>query len=127
MLVSARSCDEIEKCFREAGRTVTKVGDGAQAIEKARRESFDSVLIVSTGKEMDLAETVFNLRDLSTAMEIIMVVDWADASGNLMVRIAKTIPRTMVVNFHGLRYLLKAVKPGSGKPRNNEQVAKKRS
>jgi len=126
LLVSSRGCEEIEKCFSEAGRTVVKVGDGAEAVEKARREFFDSVLILSTGKTMDLAETVFNLRDVSAAMEIIMVVDWADASGNLMVRIAKSVPNTMVLNFQGLRYLLQVAEPGPRKGQNKDPVAKKR-
>jgi hypothetical protein len=55
---------------------------------------------------MDLAETVFNLRDLSDSMAIIMVADHADVSGNLLVRIARTTPNTIMVNLEGLPHLL---------------------
>jgi DNA-binding response OmpR family regulator len=106
LLVASNACEEIETCLSASGRAVTKVGDGSSAVQKVRKESFDSVVLVSTGKEMDLVETVFNLRDLSAAMEIIMVADRADTSGNLMVRIAKTVPKTIVVNVQGLRYLV---------------------
>jgi DNA-binding response OmpR family regulator len=106
LLVSSKACEEIEKCLSASGRAVTKVGDGSAAVQKVRKECFDAVVLVSTGKEMDLVETVFNLRDISAGMKIIMVVDWADTSGNVMLRVARTVPDTIVVNSQGLRYLV---------------------
>jgi hypothetical protein len=47
---------------------VSHVLDGNTAIERAQHEIFDAALLISTGEEMDLAETIFNLSDVSSAM-----------------------------------------------------------
>jgi hypothetical protein len=57
---------------------------------------------------MDLAETVFNLRDITSSMEIVIVADRADASENVLGKIAATVPNTILVNLHGLEVLLQA-------------------
>ena len=106
LLVSSTPCDEVEEFLRDQGCGITRVSDGYTAVQKARKESFDAVLVISTGKDMDLIETVLNLRDVSWLMEIIMVADWADSSGNLLIRIATKVPNTIVVNLEGLRFLL---------------------
>ncbi|MGN6735303.1 MAG: hypothetical protein ACTHMB_25535, partial [Candidatus Binatia bacterium] len=45
------------------------------AIARAQQEFFDAALLISTGEEMDLAETVFNLSDVSGATELIILSD----------------------------------------------------
>ena len=42
---------------------------------RAKHESIDSVLLVSTGKDMDAAETALNLSDIKPSLEIIIVVE----------------------------------------------------
>jgi DNA-binding NtrC family response regulator len=106
LLVSTQACDEVERWLRRTGSAITKANDGNSAVERVRKERFDAALLVSTGNKMDLAETVFNLRDLSDSMAIIMVADHADVSGNLLVRIARTTPNTIMVNLEGLPHLL---------------------
>jgi hypothetical protein len=75
MLVSAEACDEVEKCLLSAGCWVVKLNSGEAAISRAQRENFDAAVLVSTGKAMDLAETVLNLRDVNESMRIVVVTE----------------------------------------------------
>lgn len=100
----------MEKCLSRAGCVVTKVRDGDRAINKIRRKIFDTAVVVSTGKKMDLAETVFNLRDIRSSMEIVIVTDHADASESVIGKIAATVPNTTTLSLDGLEVLLSALK-----------------
>ena len=110
LLVCSESCDAVEMCLTDAGCIVTKVNDGSGAVARMRREIFDTAVVVSTGLEMDLAETVFNLRDIRSSMEIVIVTDCAAASGSVIGKLAVTVPKTITLNLHGLEVLLDAVK-----------------
>ena len=101
LLVCSENCHEVERCLTAGGGKVTKVSDGYNAVYRVRTETFDAAVLVSTGEEMDLAETVFNLRDITRSMEILIVLDGADSSGNLVAKIAATVPHTIIVNLHG--------------------------
>lgn len=52
-----------------------KLNSGEAAISRAQRENFDAAVLVSTGKAMDLAETVLNLRDINGSMQIVVVTE----------------------------------------------------
>jgi DNA-binding NtrC family response regulator len=110
LLVCSEGCDAVEKCLSRADCVVTKVRDGDRAIYKTRRKLFDAAVVVSTGKKMDLAETVFNLRDIRSSMEIVIVTDHADASDSVIGKIAATVPNTITLSLHGLEVLLGALK-----------------
>ena len=123
LLVCAESCDAVEKCLSSAGCVVTKVSDGDRAVHEMRREMFDTAVVVSTGQEMDLAETVFNLRDIRRSMEIVIVTDCADARGSVIRKIAVNVPNTITLNLHGLEVLLEALKgPSESKGRSAESI-----
>ena len=113
LLVCSESCDAVEVCLSNAGCVVTKVSDGNGAVARMRREIFDTAVVVSTGLEMDLAETVFNLRDIRSSMEIVIVTDCANANGSVIGEIAVTVPKTITLNLHGLEVLLDAVRDAS--------------
>jgi DNA-binding NarL/FixJ family response regulator len=113
LLVCAESCDAVEKCLTDADCVVTKVCGGDRAVRQMRREIFDAAVVVSTGQEMDLAETVFNLRDIRSSMEIVIVTDWADASGSVIRKIAGAVPNMITLNLHGLEVLLEAFRGAS--------------
>ncbi len=115
LLVCSEGCEEVEKCLIGAGCSVAKVSDGDRAVHRIRREIFDAAVLVSTGQEMDLAETVFNLRDIRSSMEIVILADRADASGNVIGKIAAALPSTIMVNLHGLEVLLEALRGASAR------------
>jgi PleD family two-component response regulator len=110
LLVCSENCDALEKCLSRAGCMVTKVRDGDRAVNKMRRKLFDTAVVVSTGKKMDLAETVFNLRDIRSSTEIVIVTDCAEASESVIGKIAATVPNTITLSLHGLEVLLDALK-----------------
>jgi hypothetical protein len=105
LLVCEEGCPEVEGWISGAAAAVIRVRKGDSAVRRVHREFFDVTVVVSTGKEMDLAETVFNLRDIKNSMEIIIVADCSDASGSMIGNIAKTVPNTIVVNRQALQYL----------------------
>jgi hypothetical protein len=65
----------LEKRFKAAGCQVVKVIDNEAAIDHARHEALDTAVLVSSGSLINVAETIFNLRDLNRSMEIILLVD----------------------------------------------------
>jgi CheY-like chemotaxis protein len=111
LLICSESCDAVEKCLTRAGCVVTKVRDGDRAINKTRRKLFDAAVVVSTGKKMDLAETVLNLRDIRSSMEIVIVTDRPDAGESVIGKIALAVPNTVALDLHGLEVLLKPSAP----------------
>lgn len=108
LLVCSESCEELEKYLLRPGCKVIRVVDGETAVSKARREMFDVAVLVSTGKAMDMVETVFNLRDLRRAMPIIIVTGAGDADQSAVARavVAESVPNTKVLSLEELRNFL---------------------
>ena len=75
ILVGIDQSQILEKRFKAAGYEVRTVRDSVAAIEHARREILDTAVLVSTGRLVNVAEAVFNLRDLNRSMEIIILIN----------------------------------------------------
>jgi DNA-binding response OmpR family regulator len=86
MVVCSDLADKLETRLVSNGWVVVWVYDAKTAIAKVRRERFDLVVLISTGLEMDITETLFNLRDIRRSMPIAVVQpsgDSEDASAKL--------------------------------------------
>ena len=75
LLVCAADCRELKERLVRGGCFITTVNNGAEAILRAKHELIDTVLLVSTGNEMDAAETALNLSDINSSLEIIIIVE----------------------------------------------------
>jgi len=86
MLVGSDHKQILEKRFQSAGCQVIKVTNGESAIDFVRHETFDSTVLVSAGSMINVAETIFNLRDLNRSMEIIVLIDSRVKNSNRFLR-----------------------------------------
>ena len=98
----------MEECLAATGCRIFKVENGNEAISRARREHFDSAVLVSTGKEMDLTETVLNLRDVTRTMKILVFVDCGKEYKEPVRTAAQVLPNTAIVGLDELREWLQA-------------------
>jgi hypothetical protein len=108
LLVCSQGCACVEEHLVHAGYCVTKVDEGAAAIALAKHELLNAAVLISTGKEMDLAETVLNLRDVNPGVEIIIIAnsDTAAEKAAQTAAIVQALPETTVVTISEFdRYL----------------------
>ena len=99
MLVRSMPFDEVKQCLEASGGEVVTLDDGESAILAAQRARFDVAVLVSTGKGMDLAETVFNLRDVRPSMPIVIIADGYGSEADV---IARTCSNTRAPRADGL-------------------------
>ena len=99
LLVCSGICKEVENCLQQAGCRVTKVDQGRAAVNRARHEMLDTAVLISTGPDMDLAETALNLRDINPSIAIIFVADrqGGDQEADPTDAIAHAIPKAKVL------------------------------
>lgn len=108
LLVCSRGCTRVEEDLLHAGYCVTKVDEGAAAIERAKHEPVNIAVLISTGIDMDLAETVLNLRDVNSSIEIIIIAGAhkAEEKTAQTAAIVRALPGTTVLTINELdRYL----------------------
>jgi len=79
MVIGSEIPQSLNAIFRAATSRVTHIPDGKMAVSRAKHEMFDAAILISTGEEMDLAETVFNLRDICDSMKLIILSDQANS------------------------------------------------
>jgi ActR/RegA family two-component response regulator len=100
LLVSSKTCDEVEKALANAGCVVVIAKDGGTAISQARVGLFDAAVLVSTGREMELAATALNLRAVRISMPIVIATGFAEAGETYRRRgiVASLIPNTKLLD-----------------------------
>jgi hypothetical protein len=108
MLVGSKIPIPLMESLLDAGSQVTRIQSGKSAVSHAHREMFDAAIIVSTGDEMDVAETIFNLRDINRAMQVILVSDRAKASESEIPKdsLERIVPNTKVMSIQELKIYL---------------------
>ena len=92
MVIGAEIPRSLNAIFQAANSHITKVPSGKVAVARAQHEMFDAAILLSTGKEMDLTETVLNLNDISGSMELIILSDHTDT-------IQSAVPQKTLVKF----------------------------
>jgi DNA-binding NarL/FixJ family response regulator len=102
---------EVEKYLMAAGCNITSVNDGGVAISRAGAESFDAAILVSTGRQMGLAETAFSLREVAPSMPIIILTGnrVAGQTSTLAGIVAGLIPNTSVLDVEGLESFFRSL------------------
>jgi hypothetical protein len=98
LLVCSRRCAEVESQLANLECRLTKVRDGNKALGKIRHETFDTAILLSTGEQMDLVETILNLRDIRPSMPVIVLIDPVNSEPNAAAQaiIARAIPEVPV-------------------------------
>jgi hypothetical protein len=104
LLVCTENAGEVEKYLMATGCNITSVNDGGVAISRAGAESFNAAILVSTGRQMGLAETAFSLREVAPSMPIIILTGnrVAGQTSTLAGIVAGLIPNTSVLDVEGL-------------------------
>jgi hypothetical protein len=92
MVIGSKIPQPLNDVFHAATFRVINVPDGKMAVSRAQHEMFDTAVLVSTGEEMDLAETVFNLRDISGSMKLIIMSDQTDTTNS-------SVPKEMLAEL----------------------------
>jgi hypothetical protein len=112
MIVCSELCEKLEARLVFEGWTVLRVYDAQTALATVRRERFDLVILISTGTEMGIMETFFNLRDIHTSLPVI-AVGGANNSGKTIDGEFNLLPNAgvqSVQGMDGLRRLLAKAK-----------------
>jgi hypothetical protein len=108
MLVGAKIPITLMELLLDTRCQVTRIPSGRIAVSHAHREMFDAAIIVSTGEEMDAAETIFNLRDINRSMQFILVSDPTNASEPEIPKdsLERIVPNTRVMSVKELKIYL---------------------
>ncbi|HEY7715545.1 MAG TPA: hypothetical protein VIE90_13630 [Candidatus Binatia bacterium] len=116
MLVGSDNNHILEKRLQAAGCQVVKVNDDEAALDHARHELFDKTVVVSRGSLINVAETIFNLRDLNRSMEIIVLVDRLGKQTNRFLRqlLEHPIEGTQIMTRRQLQKRLHGAAPPGG-------------
>ena len=112
ILVGTDQSQILERRFKAAGYEVLTVTDSMAAIDHVRREILNTAVLISTGRLVNIAETVFNLRDLNRSMEIVIVINRLGGRSSRLLRplLEHPIGHTRVLTRRQLQRELSAYK-----------------
>jgi hypothetical protein len=116
MLIGADRKQILERRLQAAGCQVIKVKDGETAVDFVRHERFDTSVLISAGSMINIAETIFNLRDLNRSMEIIVLVESRAKNSDRFLRqlFEHPIAGTRILTRRQLQKQLPTTKPPPG-------------
>jgi DNA-binding NtrC family response regulator len=83
MIVCSDRVDDLKSNLVWRDWKVIWVRDAKTAIAKVRRERIHLAVLISTGAEMDVTETLLNLRDIRRSMPIVVVSQTGDDNEHL--------------------------------------------
>lgn len=117
LLVCARRCADVESQLTHSGCRLTKVRDGTKALGKIRHKTFDTTILLSTGEQMDLVETILNLRDIKPSMPVIVLLDPESSDPNAAAQaiIARAIPEIPIFTLTEFQSHLVSTKGKKGR------------
>ena len=110
LVIGSKTPRSLNELLHATDSRVTQVADGQTAVSRAQCEMFHAAILISTGEEMDLAETLFNLRDISGSMELIILSDQSDAAKSAvpMETLVSLVPKASVMTTRELMKRLNA-------------------
>ena len=98
LLVSQAGCSDLDERRLRVGCFLIKVDNGAEAISRAKHEELDAAVLVSTGKDMDLAEIALNLSDIKPSLDIILIAQQKrEKDAPQMYALARAIPHMIML------------------------------
>ena len=105
LVIGSKIPQPLNDVFHAATSRVINVPDGKMAVSRAQHEMFDTAVLISTGEEMDLAETVFNLRDVSGSTELIIMSDQIDTTKSAIPKegLAELVSNATVMTMQELK------------------------
>ena len=117
LLVCSRRCEEVESQLAKFGCRLTKVPDGSKALGTIRHKPFDTAIVLSTGEQMDLVETILNLRDIRPSMPVIVLLDPASSDPHAAAQaiIARALPEIPIFTLSELQAHMVSTKGKKGR------------
>ena len=110
MIVGSEVNEPLETRLVGDGWDVLWVYDAKSAIARVRRERFDLVVLISTGKEMDVMETYFNLADIRKTLPVVFVRQAEEVDNTIEGDVLPDSGLQSVEGMDGLISLLSAAK-----------------
>lgn len=107
MIVSSELDEDLDARLMDHGWNVAWMYDAHSALAQARRDNFDIAVLISTGKEMDLTETLLNLRDIRPSMPVAVLCESGAAFEHLPQAAIVSLAAVKSLTSHDLDGLLR--------------------
>ena len=113
MLIGFDHQQILERRFQAANWRVLAIADSQAAVDHARHEPFDVAVVIARGSMINIAEVIFNLRDINRSTQIVILVErlGAHASQPLRQLIEHPIERTRILTRRQLQRQIHRLSP----------------